>query len=71
MEPEKQRILRKMINDCYGKYPTAALPILIRVKNELGAKGLYFSKEETETIIDILTAGMSPSANKMIKNLIR
>lgn len=71
MPAQKQRIIRKLITEGFGKYPTKALPVLIRAQNELRANGLSFTKEETNTIIDILARDMPPASRNMLKNLIK
>ena len=60
LDPAKLAILNSFARQGAGKSPQELLPLLMAAASQSRAKGTRFSREEMESIIQVLKAGKSP-----------
>ena len=63
---EKLDTLTNIISGAKGLSNEVIIPFFIKKTNEAASMGIYFSDEETELIIDVLKADMTPEQIKKI-----
>ena len=66
ISPEKLNTLTNIILGAKGLSNDAIIPFFIKQTNESASKGIYFSDEETDLIIDVLKTNMTPEQIKKI-----
>ncbi|MBE5927504.1 MAG: hypothetical protein E7270_11170 [Lachnospiraceae bacterium] len=66
ISPEKLDALTNIILSAKGLSNEAIIPFFIKQTSEASSKGIYFSDNETELIIDVLKTNMSPEQIKKI-----
>lgn len=69
MDLHKQKMIEQLFNSLNGKELKDALPILVNWKKQLKEKGITFSKEENDTLMDIFISELSPSQRKQFELL--
>ena len=69
MDLHKQKMIEQLFNSLKGKELKDALPILVNWKTQLKEKGISFSKEENDTLMDIFISELSPSQRKQFELL--
>ena len=60
LDPAKLAMLNSFARQGAGKSPQELLPLLMAAASQSRAKGTRFSREEMESIIQVLKAGKSP-----------
>lgn len=70
IDPEKLNLLTALSQNIHGNSPSEVMPLLMAAMTQANSKGLSFSEEETDLIIQILTEKMS-TADKQKVNQIR
>jgi hypothetical protein len=66
IDARKLAILVDLANEAEGKTAEKALPLLISANAKLKALGLTFTTQETDLIVDILTADMPPQEKQKL-----
>lgn len=61
LDPRKKEIILDLIQETNGKPLNKSVTSLLRAQSRLKALGLSFTKEETNTIMSILTKDLSPA----------
>ena len=72
MDAAKQKIIIDLMKQTEGKSMNQALPVLISTMKSMNARGITFTNEERQIMLQILTADMSPqekSKAKMMMNM--
>ena len=80
MQPEKQKLLLECAR-LTGQSPNTegvnfdkTLPIMLAMHQKMQKQGLYFSAEERDVLIDVLSAELSPTERarmEMMKKMMR
>lgn len=60
LEPAKKEVFIQIITESKGKPLNQSLPIILKAQATLKAQGLSFTKEETTSIMEILSRNLSP-----------
>lgn len=71
ISPEKMAFLNAMMEEMNGKNQNQMLSFLTSINSQAGEKGIQFSDEETELLVQALTANMSPAERKRVELLRR
>jgi hypothetical protein len=76
IEKEKLKIIVRMFNEMEGKNANDRIQIMFTYGLDMKSKGLYFTREESSLLMDILKTNLSEneknkidSIAKMLKNL--
>ena len=64
---EKLDILTNIISGANGLSNNEIIPFFLKQTTEASSNGIYFTDAETELIIDVLKAGMTPEQRKRIE----
>ena len=70
MGANKMDFMMGMLNEIKGKNQNELMPFLLTVTSRANSKGIQFSDEETNFILNALSKNMSPAEKKRI-NMIR
>lgn len=73
MDKRKLQVLVNLMKETDGKPLTQCVPALMQANNTLKSQGLSFSRQETETIINIMTQNMTQQERaqaQMLMNLV-
>ncbi len=65
--PDKLNILTTIISKSEGMAAGELIPFFLNQTAQAHSKGIYFSDEETELIIDVLKTNMTPDQIKRIE----
>lgn len=68
---EKMEILTKIIEGGANMEPRQMLTYFMQESNRASQKGIYFSDNETDLILNVLTENMSPSEIRKINSIRR
>ena len=60
IDPEKLQMLMSMTEQTAGKKQNELLPFLMAAASQTKSKGMSFSSEETDAIIEVMKMGKSP-----------
>lgn len=71
ISPEKLQLLEKLASGIHGKSPNEAMPLLMAALSTAKAKGLSFTTEEMNLIIDLLKNSASKAEAERIEHLIK
>lgn len=66
IDPEKLNLLTALSKNIQGNSPSEVMPLLMAAMTQANSKGLAFSSEETDLIIEILTEKMSPAEKQKV-----
>lgn len=66
ISPEKLNMLTNIVQNSKGLPNEALIPFFLNQTAAAGSKGINFSDAETELIIEVLKAGMTPEQIKQI-----
>lgn len=69
--PEKLQLLEKLANGIQGKSPKESMPLLMAALSTARAKGLSFTTEEMNLIIDLFKKSASPQEVAQIDKLLK
>jgi hypothetical protein len=69
IDPLKLQMLSSLTEQGKGKSQKELLPFLMAAANQSKTKGISFSKQETDTIIEVMKAGKSPEEIQKIEQL--
>lgn len=69
--PEKMEILTKIINSAGDMKPQQMLAYFMNESNKASQNGINFSDAETNAILNVLTADMSPKEKRQIETIRR
>lgn len=69
MDPRKKSILKEIMEEAKGKPMNQSLPILLSAQAKLKAQSLFFTQEETTTIMLLLTQNMSPEDHAKVERM--
>lgn len=67
MNPAKLAILLSFADNATGKKPEKILPLLMQANTQLKSQNLYFTKDEQELLISILSEDMSPAEKQRLE----
>lgn len=67
IDARKLAILVDLANEAEGKSAEKALPLLISANAKLKALGLTFTTQESDLIVEILTADMPPQEKQKLE----
>lgn len=70
IDPAKLQALLSMSESSRGKSQKELLPFLLAAASQSKSKGLSFSSNEADTIIEVLKAGKSPEEIQKIDQII-
>lgn len=71
ISPEKLQLLEQLASGIHGKTPNEAMPLLMAALSAAKAKGLSFSSEEMNLIIDLLKNSASKAEAERIEHLLK
>lgn len=71
IDPEKLNFLTTLMKEANGKNQNEMLPFLMGISQQANEKGFQFSDEETEMLVQAMTANMSPAERKKVELLRR
>lgn len=71
ISPEKLQLLEKLASGIHGKTPNEAMPLLMAALSAAKAKGLNFTTEEMNLIIDLLKSSASKAEAERIEHLLK
>ncbi len=71
ISPEKLQLLEKLASGIHGKTPNEAMPLLMAALSAAKAKGLSFTTEEMNLIIDLLKSSASKAEAERIEQLLK
>jgi len=60
IDPAKLQMLLSLNDQSKGKSPTDLLPLLMAANSQSKSKGMSFSENEVDSIIEVLKMGKSP-----------
>lgn len=66
MEPQKAQFLQQMLEQASQKKQSEVLPFLLTVTATASSRGINFNEQETDFIVDQITASMSPAEKKKV-----
>ena len=69
IDPEKLKMLMSMTEQSSGKNQNELLPFLMAAASQSKEKGVAFSQEETDAIIEVMKAGKSPEEVARIEKI--
>ena len=69
--PEKLQLLEKLASGIQGKSPKEAMPLLMAALSTAKAKGLSFTTEEMDLIIELFKKSASKEEAERIDKLLR
>lgn len=61
LHPVKQQIIKEVLQNSNLTSPEALLPKFMMINKELSKRSLNFTKEETNLLITVMKANMSPA----------
>ena len=61
MHPAKKQIIQEFMKESKGLPMEQSLPNLMKANNKMKSLGLSFTKQESDVIMSLLTANMSPT----------
>lgn len=71
ISPEKLELLEKLASGIQGKTPNESMPLLMAALSAARAKGLNFTQEEMNLIIDLLKSSASKAEAERIEHLLK
>ncbi len=71
ISPEKLELLEKLASGIQGKTPNEAMPLLMGALSAAKAKGLNFTPDEMNLIIDLLKSSASEAEAERIEHLLK
>lgn len=69
MHPRKREILIELMGEADGKSLHQCVPIILKANTKIKSAGLSFSKEESDLIMDIITADMNPQEKAKLESI--
>ncbi|MDO5520454.1 MAG: hypothetical protein Q4G58_08180 [bacterium] len=60
MDGRKVQVIKKLMKETEGKPMAQCFTALMGANNTLQSQGLSFNREETKTLINLMTANMNP-----------
>ena len=69
MNPEKLSLLTEFAERVESSPKEQLLPTLLNLNVEANQKGIHFTDQETDLLISIMTAGMTPAEKKRVDAL--
>lgn len=71
ISPEKLELLEKLASGIKGKTPNEAMPLLMAALSTAKAKGLNFTTDEMNLIINLLKSSASKAEAERIEHLLK
>lgn len=69
LPPVKQALLKALMTEGVGKSPEELLPAFMKANAELNRRGMQFTTNETNMIMNLLKESMSPAERKKLEML--
>lgn len=69
ISPEKLALLTELMNQSAGKSPNELIPFFLAAANKAEASGSSFTDNETDLILEVLKADMSPEQRSRIDTI--
>lgn len=60
MDPRKKQAILQLMKETDGKPMNQCIPTLMKTNQNLKSQGLTFTKSETATLIELMSANMTP-----------
>jgi hypothetical protein len=70
VDMKKVALLQELLNQSQGKKANEMLPFLMAASKNANSKGLNFTKEEMQLIVDTMKKDMSPAEQERINKIL-